>query len=45
MFSLCERSHSDPAYPRYPRVPVVRCGGWESRERSEPPPQEAVSEP
>jgi hypothetical protein len=26
-FSLCERSRSDPAYPRYPRVPVLACPG------------------
>ena len=28
-FSLCERSREDPAYPRYPRLPVTRCRGWE----------------
>jgi hypothetical protein len=28
-FSLCERSRSDPAYPRYPRVPVLECAGHE----------------
>jgi hypothetical protein len=31
-FSLCERSKHDPAYPRYPRLPVVRCAGFEKRE-------------
>ena len=30
-FSLCERSRTDPAYPRYPRVPVERCAGFEER--------------
>jgi hypothetical protein len=30
-FSLCERSRSDPAYPRYPRLPVERCRGYERR--------------
>jgi hypothetical protein len=30
-FSLCKRSRTDPAYPRYPRLPVTRCGGWEQR--------------
>jgi hypothetical protein len=30
-FSLCERSKVDPAYPKYPRVPVARCGGHEPR--------------
>ncbi len=28
-FSLCERSRSDPAYPKYPRVPVLECRGHE----------------
>jgi hypothetical protein len=28
-FSLCERSREDPAYPRYPRLPVTTCSGWE----------------
>ena len=31
-FSLCERSRTDPAYPRYPRVPVMRCAGHEPDE-------------
>ncbi|MCD6016323.1 MAG: hypothetical protein K0R88_2407 [Solirubrobacterales bacterium] len=30
-FSLCERSRSDPAFPRYPRLPVRECGGYERR--------------
>jgi hypothetical protein len=30
VFSLCERSRSEPErYPRYPRLPVVRCAGFE----------------
>ena len=32
-FSLCERSQHDAAYPRYPRLPVLRCAGHEPRER------------
>lgn len=28
-FSLCLRSREDPAYPRYPRLPVLSCGGYE----------------
>jgi hypothetical protein len=28
-FSLCARSRSDPAYPRYPRLPVRGCPGYE----------------
>jgi len=31
-FSLCERSKTEPErYPKYPRVPVERCGGHEER--------------
>ena len=31
-FSLCERSKTEPdRYPKYPRVPVVRCGGHATR--------------
>jgi hypothetical protein len=28
-FTLCERSRTDPRFPRYPRLPVVACGGFE----------------
>jgi len=27
-FSLCERSRDDPAYPKYPRLPVRACAGF-----------------
>ena len=30
-FVLCERSRVDPNYPRYPRLPVLRCAGYEPR--------------
>jgi hypothetical protein len=30
-FSLCERSRTEPAFPRYPRLPVTACRGHESR--------------
>ena len=30
-FSMCLRSKEDPAYPKYPRLPVLRCAGFESR--------------
>jgi hypothetical protein len=30
-FSLCRRSREDPAYPRYPRLPVLACAGYELR--------------
>ena len=35
VFSLCLRSRTDPAYPRYPRVPVLACPGHEPRDRGE----------
>jgi hypothetical protein len=28
-FWLCERSKTDPRFPRYPTLPVVRCAGFE----------------
>ena len=28
-FRLCERSATEPAYPRYPALPVLRCAGFE----------------
>jgi hypothetical protein len=29
-FSLCERSKTEPErYPRYPRIPVTACDGYE----------------
>ena len=30
-FSLCERSKTDPRYPKYPPIPVARCPGFERR--------------
>jgi hypothetical protein len=30
-FSLCRRSRTDPAYPKYPPLPVVACPGHEPR--------------
>ncbi|MBA3327889.1 MAG: hypothetical protein H0T43_06270 [Solirubrobacterales bacterium] len=31
-YSLCELSREDDRYPRYPRLPVLRCGGHRPRE-------------
>lgn len=31
VFSLCQRSRTDPAFPRYPRLPVASCPGFEPR--------------
>ena len=30
-FIRCELSFTDPRFARYPRLPVVRCQGYESR--------------
>ncbi|HEY2440656.1 MAG TPA: hypothetical protein VGI07_10515 [Solirubrobacteraceae bacterium] len=33
VFSLCRRSRDEPdRFPRYPRLPVLRCPGYEPRE-------------
>jgi hypothetical protein len=32
-FVLCELSRVDPAFPRYPRLPVVACSGWQAEAR------------
>ena len=31
VFSLCERSRIDPGFPKYPRMPVLECRGFEER--------------
>lgn len=31
VFSLCERSKTDPGFPRYPRLPVLSCPGFQRR--------------
>ena len=28
---MCERSKTDPSFPKYPRVPVLECRGYERR--------------
>jgi hypothetical protein len=28
-FRLCERSATDPRFPRYPNLPVLRCAGFQ----------------
>ena len=28
---MCERSRTDERFPKYPRLPVVECVGWERR--------------
>lgn len=29
VFVRCGLAESDPRFPRYPALPVVRCSGWE----------------
>jgi len=36
-FSLCLRSKTDPAFPKYPRLPVLRCHGFEPRAGADRP--------
>ena len=33
-FSLCERSKTEPEFPKYPRVPVLECRGFEPLSRA-----------
>jgi hypothetical protein len=30
-FSMCLRSKTDPRFPKYPRLPVRECAGYEKR--------------
>jgi len=34
-FLLCQFSKTDPAYPKYPPQPVVRCDGYRKKELTE----------
>jgi hypothetical protein len=36
VFYLCELSMSDPRFPKYPRLPVVSCSGYEKRGEQPP---------
>ena len=31
IFYQCRRSSSEPGFPRYPRLPVLECSGFESK--------------
>jgi hypothetical protein len=31
-FLLCELSATDPAFPKYPALPVMRCAGYTSED-------------
>jgi len=32
VFYLCQRSFAEPEYPKYPRLPVLRCAGYEQQD-------------
>ena len=34
-FSMCLRAREDPRYPKYPRIPVASCPGFERRPAGE----------
>jgi hypothetical protein len=36
-FSMCLRSKTDPAYPKYPPVPVRACAGYDPTARATSP--------
>jgi hypothetical protein len=38
VFFLCERANSDSRYARYPKLPVVRCPGFELASTQAPGP-------
>lgn len=33
VFSLCRRSKTDESFPRYPRLPVMECRGFEAGDK------------
>jgi len=37
VFHLCRLSHIDPTYPKYPRLPVLSCRGFEKTNATPPP--------
>jgi hypothetical protein len=41
VFARCALSDSDPRFPRYPPLPVLRCAGW----RREPEPERENARP
>jgi len=36
-FVLCERSRTDPAFPKYPRLPVIACAGYARKSKEDAP--------
>jgi hypothetical protein len=41
-FVLCERSRASADFPRYPRLPVLACRGFEPRPADAPAPPDAA---
>jgi len=37
-FWMCELSATDPSFPRYPRLPVLSCRGYEDEPAKKSPP-------
>jgi len=35
-FLLCERSRTEPRYPRYPALPMLQCTGFEPADGGSP---------
>jgi hypothetical protein len=36
-FVLCTRAFTDPAYPKYPRLPVLHCAGYREQPHDDEP--------
>ena len=36
IFYMCQLSSRDASFPKYPRLPVLRCSGYERRQSSDP---------
>ena len=41
-FLLCLLSQSDKRFPKYPPLPVLKCGGYESRSADHDPGEQAA---
>jgi hypothetical protein len=42
VFHLCGRSVSEPRFPKYPRLPVLQCEGYDPKEAGEKPADNAI---
>ena len=36
-FYLCQHSAVDPSYPKYPRLPVIRCAAYRAKDEPQEP--------